>query len=153
MNIFVYSFSPIFCQYHLFIYVNWITCCSYLPPSYCSFSASDKVIAQQTEQILFHNCILLWNSFMFSNCLPQQAVILPQYKAFIKTKIEIWELALRVMVSHSSSATVSFQELQEPTYCTEEKSNICGMNNLSVGEAFSFLRLISSHLLPLNIRL
>lgn len=52
-----------------------------------------------------------------------------------------------------SRATVSSQELQEETYCTEEKANICGMNNLSVGEAFSFVRLISSHCLPLNIRL
>lgn len=36
-------------------------------------------------------------------------------------------------------------------HLAEEDSNTCGMNNLSVGEAFSLVTLISSHLLPLNI--
>lgn len=56
---FIFTRSPIFCQYHLFIYVNWITCCSYLPPSYHSFSVSGEVISQHTERALFHNCIPL----------------------------------------------------------------------------------------------
>lgn len=77
----------------------------------------------------------------------------PTVESVHQDKIEIWELAPRLTVSCSSSATVSFQELQEPTYCTEEKSDILGMTNLTVGEPFSFVRLIISHLLPLNRRL
>lgn len=56
---FIFTRSPIFCQYHLFIYVNWITCCSYLPASHRSFSVSGEVISQHTERVLFHNCIPL----------------------------------------------------------------------------------------------
>lgn len=86
--------------------------------------------------------------YVFKLLATEQAVILLWCKAH-QDKIERWELALRVLVSCSSSTSL-FPGIIG-TDIAEEDSNTCGMNNLSVGEAFSLVTLISSHLLALNI--
>lgn len=86
--------------------------------------------------------------YVFKLLATEQAVILLWCKAH-QDKIEVWELALRVLVSCSSSTSL-FPGIIG-TDIAGEDSNTCGMNNLSVGEAFSLVTLISSHLLPLNI--
>lgn len=84
----------------------------------------------------------------FKSLATEQAVILLWCKAH-QDKTERWELALRALVSCSSSTSLSPGITGADS--AEEDPNTCGMNNLSVGEAFSLVTLISSHLLPLNI--